>query len=514
MAKSASPDLEKTDHLCYYLVNGKEGVSMEKGKFLCDLKPGDSFRDSAFAVTGAEVRDAANGAYVMLTLRDATGQATAKKFQATEQERSVLLCAQLIVASGQVEAGPRYSGQINLTAVRKADLPGDLSAFLAPLPAHHELVKKNFRQLIGEVREPSLRRLLESIFAEDGEIWEPFCQAVAAGKIHHAYRGGLLEHTLEVATLCYHACKVFPKLNRDFLVTCALLHDIGKLDEMNHGLAAGEFTAAGALVGHIVLGSHRIAKAADEIPGFPEPAKNAILHLILSHHGLPEYGAARTPSFAEAHVLAQCDYISARVYQCLDAKERAQEGQITFWVGQESGRIFVGGLGLEEPAAEEPLSTPKIAAEFSTMAAAASSLEFNTAVRLSIVGRVAAGDPAKSSQEIEETKLVIPPPGGADYLLHVVGDSMDANGMLDGDLVFVKEAPMSSGNYKDGETVVARVEGEGETIKTLRYRASAEGQPEEAWLAPQSTNSVHQPRKIDEGVTVHGKIVGLLRDRV
>jgi 3'-5' exoribonuclease len=476
---------------------------MDKGKNLSELRPGDSFTDCVFAAVQVEVKEGANGAYIALTLRDATGQAPARKFQATEEDQRLLLSSQLVCACGRVENNPRYSGQINLSTVRKVSAPLDPSLFLPPSPPGHESHKANFRKLIGKVAEPNLKRLLANVFAEDGEVWVRFCDAVAAGKMHHAYRGGLLEHTLEVAALCYYSCKAIHGLNRDLLITCALLHDIGKLDEMDHGLAAGEYTAAGALVGHVVLGANRIASAADEIPGFPEAAKNAVLHLILSHHGVPEFGAARTPAFSEAYVLAQCDFMSARVYQCEEAKRRAEEGQVTVWMGQDLGRVFVGDLGLEEIAESEP-AAPKIAAEFGTKPP----LEFNTAIRLRIEGRIAAGDPGKSAEEQDETKLVIPPPGGADYLLQVVGDSMNAKGIIDGDLVFVRERPFGREAYKDGDTVVARIEGEGEMVKTLQYR-----QESEAWLVPESTNPIHQPRRIDETVMVHGKVVSLLREQ-
>lgn len=482
---------------------------MDKGKNLGDLRPGDSFSDCVFAVTQVEIREGTNGPYASLTLRDSTGQAPARKFQATDDEQRLLLSAQMVCASGRIDSNPRYAGQVNLSAICAVIESFDPSLLLPPLPASHEANKKNFRKLIGKVAEPNLRRLLETVFMEDGDLWERFCGAVAAGKMHHAYRGGLLEHTLEVAALCYHSCKALPCLNRDLLVTCALLHDIGKLDEMEHGLAAGEYTAAGALVGHIVLGANRIAKAADEIPGFPDAAKNAVLHLILSHHGLPEFGAARIPALSEAHVLAQCDFISARVFQCQEAKRRAEEGQVTVWMGQDLGHVFVGDLGLEE-SPETETATVRIAAEFATRTAPV--MDFNTAVRLPIVGRVAAGDPAKSSDEPEETRLVIPPPGGADYLLHVIGDSMDAKGIFDGDLVYVREQPMTAGKYRDGDTVVARIEGEGETVKTLRLAGHPTGSSHAALLAPESTNPIHQPRAIDEQVHVHGKVVGLLRE--
>ena len=116
--------------------------------------------------------------------------------------------------------------------------------------------------------------------------------------------------------MCDRMASVLPHLDRDLLVTCALLHDIGKLEEMESDLSAGEYTPAGQLVGHIVLGTCLVASAAEKIPGFPAKLKHEVMHLILSHHGEPEWGAARRPMCAEALILSQCDTLSAKVAQC------------------------------------------------------------------------------------------------------------------------------------------------------------------------------------------------------
>jgi len=147
--------------------------------------------------------------------------------------------------------------------------------------------------------------------------------------MHHAFRGGLLNHSVEVATLCSSAAATLTSVNRDLLVTGALLHDLGKIDEIDHGLHKGEYTRSGNLVGHVVSGMYRVRHAMDAIDGFPPTLKDDVCHLILSHHGSHEYGAARLPSTPEAVILACCDVMSARVYQLNDPKQRVRDNKLS-----------------------------------------------------------------------------------------------------------------------------------------------------------------------------------------
>jgi 3'-5' exoribonuclease len=157
----------------------------------------------------------------------------------------------------------------------------------------------------------------------------------------------LLEHSGEVALLCDRVASTLPHLDRDLLVTAALLHDIGKLEEMENDLNAGEYTPAGHLVGHVVLGTCTVAAAAERVPDFPAHLKHELMHLILSHHGRLEFGAARHPMCAEAIVLSLCDLMSAKTAQCRD-KANA-DGCTDFTdrkdaFGWESERIYLGAM--------------------------------------------------------------------------------------------------------------------------------------------------------------------------
>ena len=477
---------------------------MDKGKFLIELHLGEPFRDCLLRVGNVAINDSGKGPMLTLHLSDNTGHVTAKKWKTTDAEKAALMRASIICASGGIEGPGRYEGEMTIESLRlvpETDVREEW--FTKPLPANHKEHIARFKQLKTSVTSPYLAALLTAVF--EPETNKKFVRAVAAGSRHHAHPGGLLEHSGEVAMLCACVCESLPCLERDLLVTCALLHDIGKLDEMEHGLKSGRFTEAGALVGHVVLGTYRVAVAADTIPGFPPALKHSVMHMILSHHGQPEYGAACRPACAEAFVLAQCDMLSARLFEFAEAKAEAAPGAFSQWVtGSEIKAAYVGDFGLSGASLSAPMSLA--ANDLTTDPFAEPQVVFTTGTKkLRVLGRVAAGAAERSSDEPEEEREVVPPEAGADYLLRVTGDSMRDVGIVEGDLVFVRDhaAP------RNGEIVVAVQPGHGEVIKTYRDRDEA-GQKTDPWL--QSENAAYAPIPITEETRIQGKVTGLLRD--
>jgi len=300
---------------------------------LADLRPGDSFFNATWRLSQPTLRNGAKGHYVFCTVADATGERAAKAWNFASENFEALQNAEFVRAAGRVDSAAAYLGQIILNAVEPIAAPTDLARFEMPVPGDYKAHQVRFSDLIRGVRNPHLHALLKEIFRRDGEIWPCFEGAPAATSMHHNYRGGLLEHCGEVALLCERLAGALPHLDRDLLITAALLHDIGKIEEMECDFSSGkiEYTHAGHLVGHIVLGSCLVASAAEKIEGFPTRLKHELMHLILSHHGEPEYGAAKRPMCAEALILSQCDNLSAKIAQCAGKLEGesdfAQTGQ-------------------------------------------------------------------------------------------------------------------------------------------------------------------------------------------
>jgi len=263
-----------------------------------------------------------------MNLSDSSGEVRATLLQFDEESFSKLKAADLIRVWGYVDTRQKYRGQIAIENFAELTSPDDISQFLQPLPEDHDVQVEKFNQIVASLRDPWLSELLKRLFDNSSKTFAQFSGAVAAKTMHHAFRGGLLEHTVEVANLCSAAAAGLTNVKRDLVVTGAMLHDLGKIDEIDHGLHRGEYTRHGNLVGHIVSGMYRVRQVMDEIDGFPESLKDDVCHLILSHHGSHEYGAARVPSTPEAVVLACCDAMSSRVNQLNDPKQRVRDNTL------------------------------------------------------------------------------------------------------------------------------------------------------------------------------------------
>lgn len=180
-------------------------------------------------------------------------------------------------------------------------------------------------KLVDSLEHPYYKTLLRSFFVDDKETAAEFKRHSAAKSIHHGYIGGLLEHSLAVARMCDYYTTYYKRLNRDLLITAALLHDIGKIYELS-GFPENDYTDAGQLLGHIVMGTMMIRDRIKDIPDFPAKAANELEHCILAHHGELEYGSPKKPALLEALALSFADNTDAKIQtfmEALDAKDES-----------------------------------------------------------------------------------------------------------------------------------------------------------------------------------------------
>ena len=217
----------------------------------------------------------------------------------------------VVKVAGTVE---EYQGslQIRVSSIRLA-LEKDRvkpQDFLPVSKRDLDEMKKEFNQRIKGISNILLKKLLTQIFTD--ERFEKFCLAPAGKSWHHAYIHGLLEHTLEIIKICELMCEFHSELNRDLLISGAMLHDIGKIEELSYD-SAFEYTDKGKLVGHIVIASNLVLEEIKKIPGFPAELENNLIHLILSHQGKLEHASPVVPKTAEAIALYQADELSAKV---------------------------------------------------------------------------------------------------------------------------------------------------------------------------------------------------------
>ncbi len=177
-------------------------------------------------------------------------------------------------------------------------------------------MEADLRELVATVQNPHLRRLLDAVFGEGSPTWERYRTAPAAKHYHQAYAHGLLEHSLTVAQAVSAISATFPGIDRDVAVTGALLHDIGKLEAYTSDPAI-DMTDAGRLLGEIPLGYYLVRRRIEELsargPAFPHETAQAVLHIILSHHGSLEHGSPVVPCTREATLVHFCDNLGGRL---------------------------------------------------------------------------------------------------------------------------------------------------------------------------------------------------------
>jgi 3'-5' exoribonuclease len=183
---------------------------------------------------------------------------------------------------------------------------------------------KELVDFIGTVKNKYLNALLSSFFIADTEFAQKFKIHSAARSVHHGFRGGLIEHSLGVAKNADHFASQYEFLNRDLLITGALMHDIGKTIELS-AMPENDYTDEGNLLGHLVMGSEMIGQRCSTIENFPYKLKLQVQHLILAHHGELEYGSPKKPATAEAFALNMADNIDAKMETIKEALSRDTE---------------------------------------------------------------------------------------------------------------------------------------------------------------------------------------------
>ena len=192
-------------------------------------------------------------------------------------------------------------------------------------------------KFIERVENPYLHALLQHFFVEDTDFVKKFRSSSAAKTIHHAFVGGLLQHTVYVTSICNFFCRQYPVLNKDLLLTAAMCHDIGKTQELS-AFPKNDYTDDGQLLGHIMIGAEMIHDAAKDIPGFPAQLESDLKHCILAHHGEYEFGSPKKPALAEAMALNFADNADARLESVTELFKANSQRPDDEWLG--FNRIF------------------------------------------------------------------------------------------------------------------------------------------------------------------------------
>ncbi len=281
-------------------------------KFIKDLNSGDRVAD-IYLCKHMQVATTKNGkTYYSVTLQDKTGTVDAKVWEPYSEGIDDFSDLDYIDVYGDVTS---FNGalQINIKRARLChEGEYDQSMYLPVSEKDNDEMFKELLALIDSVKNVHLNKLLNLFFREDQEFIKAFRNSSAAKSVHHAFIGGLLEHTLSVTKLCNYFAGSYPALNRDLLITAAVCHDIGKIKEISL-FPTNDYTDEGQFLGHIVMGSEMVSEKIRLIEGFPVLLKQELQHCILSHHGKFEYGSPKMPAIIEAMALHLADNTDAKM---------------------------------------------------------------------------------------------------------------------------------------------------------------------------------------------------------
>lgn len=308
-------------------------------KYLNELREGDRI-SGIYLCKHRQAAVTKNGKpYETVILQDKTGVLDGKIWDPHSQGIHEFDVLDYIDVVGDITS---FAGalQISIKRLRKASEgeydPADY------LPVSENSTDDMYGKLMGyvdSVGNPWLGQLLRRLFAEDDEFIRSFQNHSAAKTVHHGFVGGLLEHTISVARLCDFYAQCYPLLNRDLLMTAALLHDIGKTRELSE-FPLNDYTDDGQLLGHIMIGAEMVHDIVREIPGFPAVLESELKHCILAHHGEFEFGSPKKPALAEAVALNLADNTDARMESLTEIF--ASAAQKKEWLGY--NRLFESNL--------------------------------------------------------------------------------------------------------------------------------------------------------------------------
>jgi len=325
-----------------------------KTPFVKDLTA-DQAITGFFLVHEKEVRNTNAGKpYLRMELGDRSGTIEARMWDQFENLAKDVSRDDFVKVQARVEIY-RNKPQLSLQQFRLAKPEEiDLADFLPHTPFNVEELYKQMLAYAEGMKNPWLKMLVSKVLS-DPQIAVRYKRAPAAKVMHHAYLGGLLEHVVGLCGLAKQVAAHYPELDVDLLLTAAMLHDVGKLDELCYERSVS-YTTEGQLLGHIVMELETVTKAMEEIEGFPAKLKTVVQHILISHHGQYEFGSPKLPMIREALVFHYMDD--------MDSKLGAVRSAMEIESGEEDWSAYSGALGrkflrLEKYLTEAPVQAAK-----------------------------------------------------------------------------------------------------------------------------------------------------------
>lgn len=320
---------------------------MPEHQFIKDLADKTEV-SSVYRIANKQIRLNRNGdSYLQVEIYDKTGALTVRMWNAGENVYRVFEVGDYVQVLGKAQV---FQGNLQIIAkklVHAAEDAYNPDDYVKQAEIDITKLVRRLKQLVETIKTPSLRNLADCLLI-DNEFMTRFCDAPAGVKNHHAYKGGLLEHTLSVMELADKTAALYPILNRDLLLTGALVHDISKIDEIRFDVEI-TYSDEGQLLGHLVMGVEKLnEKIAESERQSGEPMsdylKTQLKHLIISHHGEYEFGSPKLPMTLEAITLHHLDCMDSKIvgFAQLIQEDMNDDSNWTCYVPSLQRKIFKG----------------------------------------------------------------------------------------------------------------------------------------------------------------------------
>jgi 3'-5' exoribonuclease len=297
-------------------------------RYIKELREGEMVSEVYLCKNKIVGKTKAGKTYYSLQLVDATGQLDGKIWE-LNNGIGHFESMNYVKVDGQVTLFNNTT-QLNIKKIRIAEEGEfDVNDYMSCTKKNVDDMYEKLKAIIATIERPYYRQLLENILVKDEKLVREFKKHSAAKSVHHGFVGGLLEHTLAVTSMCDYYTTYYPILNRDLLLSAAMLHDIGKIYELSN-FPENDYTDEGQLLGHIVMGTMMIRDRINAIPDFPAKEAHELEHCILAHHGELEYGSPKKPALIEAVALSFADNTDAKLQTFIQALDEKEE---TGWLG-------------------------------------------------------------------------------------------------------------------------------------------------------------------------------------
>ena len=304
-------------------------------KLIKEFSEGERLTFQAIVGSTSKGVNASGSAYINVDLRDSSGNIPGKKWEVSNEDADIFVVGNIVEVTGEIiKYKDNLQVKILMIKLLNAD-EVDVTRFVKMPPVSKEELVNRFNKMLNSVKNEDCKKLLDYFLKK---YQDKFFDAPAAASVHHEFSSGLLMHSISLAEICDYLASFYNDVNRDLLVTGAILHDFGKMEELE-GPAVFHYTVEGKLLGHISIMAAEVREASKKL-NITSEVPTLIEHMILSHHGQLEFGSPVLPLTREALILSIVDSLDSKMLILDKAYEDVKKGEFTNKIFPLDNRAF------------------------------------------------------------------------------------------------------------------------------------------------------------------------------